>query len=105
MLTEIDVQRTMREKLGVEMEPYIILGTCNPPLAHRALTEEPDIGLLLPCNVIVRADGAGSRIDIADPQAMLGGVGNAQLAVVAEEAKQRLQRVVAALGTKAEGGT
>jgi uncharacterized protein (DUF302 family) len=101
VLTEIDVQRTMREKLGAEMEPYLILGTCNPPLAHRALTEEPDIGLLLPCNVIVRADGAGSRVDIADPQAMLGVVGNAQLAVVAEEAKQRLQRVVAALGTKA----
>jgi uncharacterized protein (DUF302 family) len=101
VLTEIDVQRTLREKLGAEMEPYLILGTCNPPLAHRALTEEPDIGLLLPCNVIVRADGAGSRVDIADPQAMLGVVGNAQLAVVAEEAKQRLQRVVAALGTKA----
>jgi uncharacterized protein (DUF302 family) len=101
VLTEIDVQRTMREKLGAETEPYLILGTCNPPLAHRALTEEPDIGLLLPCNVVVRADGAGSRVDIADPQAMLGVIGNAQLAVVSDEAKQRLQRVVAALGTKA----
>jgi len=98
VLTEIDVRQTMREKLGVEMEPYIILGACNPPLAHRALELEPDIGLLLPCNVVVRAEGSGSRVDIADPQAMLGIVGNKQIGPVAEEAKQRLQRVVAALG-------
>jgi uncharacterized protein (DUF302 family) len=98
VLTEIDVRITMREKLGVEMEPYIILGACNPPLAHRALELESDIGLLLPCNVVVRAEGATSRVDIADPQAMLGIVGNEQIGPVAEEAKQRLQRVVAALG-------
>ncbi len=98
VLTEIDVRLTMREKLGIEMEPYIILGACNPPLAHRALELEPDIGLLLPCNVVVRAEGSGSRVDIADPQAMLGIVGNKQIGPVAEEAKQRLQRVVAALG-------
>jgi uncharacterized protein (DUF302 family) len=101
VLTEIDVRTTMREKLGAEMEPYLILGACNPPLAHRALTEEPDIGLLLPCNVVVRADGAGSRVDVADPQAMLGIVGSAQLGAVADEAKQRLQRVIAALSHKA----
>jgi len=98
VLTEIDVRLTMREKLGIELEPYIILGACNPPLAHRALELEPDIGLLLPCNVVVRAEGSGSRVDIADPQAMLGIVGNKQIGPVAEEAKQRLQRVVAALG-------
>jgi uncharacterized protein (DUF302 family) len=97
VLTEIDVRLTMREKLGVEMEPYIILGACNPPLAHRALELEPDIGLLLPCNVVVRAEGSGSRVDIADPQAMLGIVGNKQMSSVADDAKQRLQRVVAAL--------
>jgi uncharacterized protein (DUF302 family) len=97
VLTEIDVRLTMREKLGVEMEPYIILGACNPPLAHRALELEPDIGLLLPCNVVVRAEGSGSRVDIADPQAMLGIVGNEQISSVADDAKQRLQRVVAAL--------
>ncbi|HEV2579389.1 MAG TPA: DUF302 domain-containing protein [Ktedonobacteraceae bacterium] len=97
VLTEIDVRKTMREKLGVEMEPYVILGACNPPLAHRALEMEPDIGLLLPCNVVVRADGLGSRVDIADPRAMLGIVGNEELNAVAEEARQRLQRVVTAL--------
>ncbi len=97
VLTEIDVRKTMHEKLGAEMEPYIILGACNPPLAHRALEQEPDIGLLLPCNVVVRADGAGSRVDFADPQAMLGIVGNTTIKAVADEAKQRLQRVAAAL--------
>src|SRR5579871_3763509 len=90
VLTEIDVRKTMREKLGAEMEPYIILGACNPPLAHRALEQEPDIGLLLPCNVVVRADTTGSRVDIADPQAMLGIVGNTSIEAVADEAKQRL---------------
>jgi len=98
VLTEIDVRKTMREKLGIEMAPYVILGACNPPLAHRALEQELDIGLLLPCNVVVRAEGSGSHVDMADPQAMLGIVGNEQIGPVAEEAKQRLQRVIAALG-------
>ena len=102
MLTEIDVQRTLREKLGAEMEPYIILGACNPPLAHRALEREPDVGLLLPRNVVVRAEGQGSRVDIADPQALLDMVGNKQLRSIAEEAKQRLQRVIASLGKEKE---
>ncbi|HEX9132209.1 MAG TPA: DUF302 domain-containing protein, partial [Ktedonobacteraceae bacterium] len=101
VLTEIDVRRTLREKLGAEMEPYIILGACNPPLAHRALEQERDIGLLLPCNVVVRAEGQGSRVEVADPQAMLGIVGNDELNAVADEAKQRLQRVVASLGGQA----
>ena len=98
VLTEIDVRQTLREKLGAEMEPYLILGACNPQLAHRALEQEPDIGLLLPCNVVVRSLGQGSRVDIADPEAMLGMVGNKQLHPIAQEAKQRLQRVVASLG-------
>ncbi len=97
VLTEIDVRLTMREKLGAEMEPYIILGACNPPLAHRALKQEQDIGLLLPCNVVVRSEGKSSRVEVADPQAMLGIVGNEELNAVAEEAKQRLKRVVASL--------
>lgn len=98
VLTEINVTQTLKEKLGVEMGQYVILGACNPPLAHRALTLEPEIGLLLPCNVVVRADGAQTRVDIADPEAMLGIVGKPALNEVAAEAKQRLQHVVAALG-------
>jgi uncharacterized protein (DUF302 family) len=98
VLTEIDVRRTLREKLSAEMEPYIILGACNPSLAHRALEHEPDIGLLLPCNVVVRAEGQGSRVEVADPQVMLSIVGNDELNAVAEEAKQCLQRVVLSLG-------
>jgi uncharacterized protein (DUF302 family) len=98
VLTEIDVRQTLREKLGVEMEAYLILGACNPVLAHRALEQEPEIGLLLPCNVVIRATGSDCRVEIADPEAMLGIVGSKPLDAIAEEAKQRLQRVVAALG-------
>ncbi len=97
VLTEIDVRKTLQEKLGEEMEAYMILGACNPQLAHRALIQEPNIGLLLPCNVVVRAEGANSRVDIADPQAILGIVGNEYLDVLAIEAKQRLQRALKAL--------
>jgi len=97
VLTEIDVRQTLQEKLGIEMEPYLILGACNPPLAHRALEEEPEVGLLLPCNVVVRAQGVGSRVEIADPQAMLGIVGNPHLDALATEARQRLQRVISSL--------
>jgi uncharacterized protein (DUF302 family) len=101
VLSEIDVRRTLREKLGAETEPYIILGACNRPLAHRALEQEPDIGLLLPCNVVVCTEVQGSRVDPADPQAMLGIIANEELNAVAEEAKQRLLRVVASLGGQA----
>jgi len=97
VLTEIDIRRTLRDKLGAEMEPYLILGACNPVLAHRALEQEPEIGLLLPCNVVVRAVEDGSRVEIADPEAMLGIVGNEQLDAIAEEAKRRLLRVIANL--------
>lgn len=97
VLTEIDVRATMKKKLDVDYEPYIILGACNPPLAHRALTAEPEIGLLLPCNVIVYADGAGSVVSIADPRAMMDVTGNAALVPVADEARERLSRVLVAL--------
>jgi uncharacterized protein (DUF302 family) len=99
VLTEIDVRRTLQEKLGVEMAPYVILGACNPPLAHRALEAEPEVGLLLPCNVVVRAEGDGSRVDIADPEAMLGIVGNPALTALATEARARLTRALTALTT------
>ncbi|MCS6802333.1 MAG: DUF302 domain-containing protein [Chloroflexota bacterium] len=101
VLTEIDVRKTLQEKLGVEIAPYVILGACNPPLAHRALTTEPEIGLLLPCNVVVRAEGDGSRVDIADPHAMLGIVGNPALNDIATEAQARLRRALAALTPQA----
>ncbi len=97
VLTEIDVRQTLREKLGAEMEPYLILGACNPVLAHRALALEPEIGLLLPCNVVVRAIGNDCRVEVADPKVMLGIVGNEQLDAIAEEAKERLKRVIAAM--------
>lgn len=100
VLTTIDVQRTLREKLGAEMEPYTILGACNPPLAHRALSADREIGLLLPCNVVVRTTETGSRVDIVDPQAMMGIVGNDALNDVALEARQKLQHVAAQLAAQ-----
>lgn len=100
VLTTIDVQRTLREKLGAEMEPYTILGACNPPLAHRALSADREIGLLLPCNVVVRATETGSQVDIVDPQAMMGIVGNDALNDVAAEARQKLQHVAAQLAAQ-----
>ncbi len=97
VLSEINVKQTLNEKIGVDMPPYLILGACNPALANRAITAEPEVGLLLPCNVVVRSDGDQTRVDIADPEAMLSIVGKPELNEVAAEAKQRLQRVVAAL--------
>lgn len=94
VLTTIDVQSTLKAKLGIERKPYIILGACNPSLAHRALQAEPELGLLLPCNVIVYEDEPGaSRVSIVDPKQMLGVVQNEDLAGVAAEAEERLRRV------------
>lgn len=99
VLTEIDVKATMKKKLDVDFQKYVILGACNPPLAHRALSAEPAIGLLLPCNVIVYEDEAqgGAVVSLVDPIAMLGFVDNAALAPVAQEARTRLEKVAAAL--------
>jgi uncharacterized protein (DUF302 family) len=98
ILTTIDVQATMKAKLNLDQPPYVILGACNPQLAHRGLQAEPELGLLLPCNVIVYAEPDGtSRVSIVDPKQMMGMVQNTELAAVAEEAATRLRRVVAAL--------
>ncbi|MDE3194387.1 MAG: DUF302 domain-containing protein [Chloroflexota bacterium] len=99
VLAEIDVQRTMKEKRGIDFRPYVILGVCNPPLAEKAFTAEIDIGLLLPCNVVVYAtDDGGSIVEAMDPDVALGVVGDRpDLAPVATEAKQRLRRAIDAV--------
>jgi uncharacterized protein (DUF302 family) len=94
VLTEIDVQATLRAKLGEEVEPYLILGACNPPYAHRALQLEPELGALLPCNVVVYERDGETHVSAVDPVAMLGIVGNAELDPVAEEIKGRVERAV-----------
>ncbi len=103
VLTTIDVQKTLREKLGAEFRRYVILGACNPPLAHRALTAELEIGLLLPCNVIVYEDGAATAVSFMDAGAALGFVGNPALDPVGREARERLERVARRLEGESAG--
>jgi uncharacterized protein (DUF302 family) len=100
VLTEIDVQATMREKLGEETGPYVILGACNPPLAHRALTADPSIGLLLPCNVVVREGDGGTVVEAVDPAVMLGVASAPELEAVAADAGKRLAAALEALGNR-----
>ena len=98
VLTEIDVQATLKKKLGEDMRPYKILGACNPPLAHQAVSAVPEIGLLLPCNVLVRENDEGRvRVSFMDPGAVLGLVDNPDVEPLAAEVKTRLERVLAAL--------
>ncbi|MDZ7751168.1 MAG: DUF302 domain-containing protein [Gammaproteobacteria bacterium] len=98
VLSDIDVKATLKKRLDIDRRPYRILGACNPPLAHQALEAEPDIGLLLPCNVVVREDDDG-RVVVAfmDPQAVLGIVQREELAQLGAEVKTRLQKVRDAL--------
>ena len=98
ILTRIDVKDTLKRKLDADFRRYIILGACNPLLAHKALTAEPQIGLLLPCNVVVQdAPDGGVTVSIADPRAMFSLVNNPRLTPIVDDADQRLRRVIAAL--------
>ena len=94
VLCEIDVQATLREKLGVEQEPYTILGACNPPLAHQALSAEPQLGTLLPCNVVVYQEQGRTHVAAVDAEQMLSIVDNNELTPTAAEVRQRLAAVV-----------
>ena len=97
VLCEIDVAKTMREKIGAEMEPYLILGACNPNFAYQALQREPELGLLLPCNVVVARRGDRTEIMAIDADAMLGVTGNADLKPIAAEVNARLREALAAI--------
>jgi uncharacterized protein (DUF302 family) len=97
VLTEIDVQATLRERLGEQMEQYVILGACNPPLAHRALLADRSIGLLLPCNVVVRASSGCTIVEALDPRAIAAVAGHPELAGIAEDAAARLRSALDAL--------
>ncbi len=98
VLTEINLQETMKKKLDVDFRPYTILGACNPSLAHRALTAKPEIGLLLPCNVVVsQLDADTVEVAIIDPRMMMGVIQHPDLEAVAAEAYDRLSRVRDAL--------
>jgi len=94
VLCEIDVRATLKEKLGVDGEPYVILGACNPPLAHQALAAEPELGTLLPCNVVVYERDAATHIAAIDADRMLSIVGNDQLAPIAAQVRDKLAGVI-----------
>ena len=97
ILTEIDVAATMKKKLDHDIPPYRILGACNPPLAKRAIGAEPSIGLLMPCNVVVRQDAAGVQVEFMDPAMMSQMTDNAEVGALASEVRAKMQRVMNAL--------
>lgn len=97
VLCEIDVQATLKAKLGVDRTPYVILGACNPTLAHQALEAEPDLGLLLPCNVVVYEDQGSIYVKAIEPGKMLSVVENPALDPVAKQVREKLERVLASI--------
>ena len=98
VLTEINAKQTLKDKLGVDFRRYVILGACNPPLAHKALSADLDVGLLLPCNVVVYEEGAGSVIRVMDPVAVLGMAKIEALEPLAADVRGRLERALESLG-------
>jgi uncharacterized protein (DUF302 family) len=100
VLTEIDVRKTLKEKLDIDFRRYTILGACNPPFAHRALTVDLEVGLLLPCNVVLYEDGEGTVVQAMDPQAVLGLLPKPEIAGLAVEVRNRLVRALNALDDK-----
>ncbi len=103
VLTEIDVQATLKEKLDIDGEPYVILGACNPSLAHQALEAEPDLGVLLPCNVVVYERGGVTHVSAVDAERMLSIVESDELAPIAEDVRARLAAVVERVVSGASG--
>lgn len=99
VLCDIDVQATLKQKLDIDRDPYRILGACNPPLAHRALEAEPELGALLPCNVVVRVQDGITHVSSIDASAMLGIVGRDDLGPIAQEVNERLAAVLATFPT------
>lgn len=97
IITEIDMQATLRNKIGVDIEPQVILGACNPAFAHRALEAEPSIGLLLPCNVVIRRDGSATIVEMINPATMTTLTDNPGVAAVAGEVSGRLDAAMAAI--------
>ncbi len=97
VLTEIDIKATMKQKLDVDVPAQVILGACRPPLAYAALQAEPSVGLLLPCNVVVRETGNGTVVEAVDPETMVAMTDNGDLQTVADEAKERLEKALASL--------
>ena len=97
VLTEIDIAATLKKKLDVDVQPYKILGACNPPLAHQALQSEPHIGLMLPCNVILREVDGGTEVSAIDPVASMMAIQNEELGGVATDVRERLKRVIEGL--------
>ena len=94
IVTEMDVQATMKEKLGLDMRPYVILGACNPVFASQVLAADPELGLLLPCNVLVYETDEGTRVSAVDPEMMLQMAGSPPVAAIAADVKERLGRAV-----------
>lgn len=97
VLTEIDVQATMKSRLGIDVSPHLILGACNPVLAHRALDVDPSVGALLPCNVVLRDDDGDTIVEVMEPLAVLGILDDPAIHPIAVEASERLRRAITAL--------